>query len=127
MSALGNKRTCAVQKSMSAMGQKRTFVGIWVLCTAIASNARTTGRRKMTQWTSRRDRFRAILNGAECVRPASVFDRLSGRIAEHLGFEIGLLAGSTAALTILGSPDLVLVTAIELVQDWGPVNRAGSI
>jgi carboxyvinyl-carboxyphosphonate phosphorylmutase len=70
----------------------------------------------MTQWTGRRQKFRAILNGAQCFRPASVFDPLSARIAENLGFEIGLFAGSTAALTILGAPDLVLLTATELVQ-----------
>jgi len=79
-------------------------------------SARTNWGQKMTQWTDRRQKFRAILNGAECVRPASVFDPLSARIAENLGFEIGLFAGSTAALTILGSPDLVLLTATELAQ-----------
>src|SRR5262249_42705565 len=70
----------------------------------------------MTNWNDRRQKFRAILSGANCIRPASVFDPLSARIAENLGFEIGLFAGSTAALTILGAPDLVLLTATELVQ-----------
>ena len=60
------------------------------------------------QWMARRDRFRAILSGNDCVRPASVFDPLSARIAEHLGFEVGLLAGSTAALTVLAHPILCL-------------------
>jgi carboxyvinyl-carboxyphosphonate phosphorylmutase len=81
----------------------------------------------MMKWTDRRDRFRAILNGSDCVRPASVFDPLSARIAEHLGFEIGLFAGSTASLTILGAPDLVLVTASELVQQTQRICRATSI
>src|SRR5215469_15554229 len=86
-----------------------------------------TGGQKMTQWTDRRQKFRAILNGAECVRPASVFDPLSARIAENLGFEIELFAGSTAALTILGAPDLVLLTATELVQQAHRICRATSI
>ena len=81
----------------------------------------------MTKWTDRRDRFRAILNGDDCVRPASVFDPLSARIAEHLGFEVGLFAGSTASLTILGAPDLVLLTASELVQQAQRICRATSI
>jgi len=87
-------------------------------------NARPNWGQKMTQWTGRRQKFCAILNGAECVRPASVFDPLSARIAENLGFEIGLFAGSTAALTILGSPDLVLLTATELVQQAQRICRA---
>jgi len=85
-----------------------------------------TGGQKMTQWTGRRQKFRAILNEAECVRPASVFDPLSARIAENLGFEIGLFAGSTAALTILGAPDLVLLTATELVQQAHRICRVTS-
>jgi carboxyvinyl-carboxyphosphonate phosphorylmutase len=81
----------------------------------------------MMKWTDRRNRFRAILNGGDCVRPASVFDPLSARVAEHLGFEIGLFAGSTASLTILGAPDLVLLTASELVQQAQRICRATSI
>lgn len=81
----------------------------------------------MTKWTDRRERFRAILNGDDCVRPASVFDPLSARIAEHLGFEVGLFAGSMASLTILGAPDLVLLTASELVQQAQRICRATSI
>lgn len=81
----------------------------------------------MSTWAERRDRFRAILNGSDCVRPASVFDPLSARIAEHLGFEIGLLAGSTASLTILGAPDLVLLTASELIEQAQRICRATSI
>lgn len=81
----------------------------------------------MMNWTDRRTRFRAILNGSDCVRPASVFDPLSARIAEHLGFEIGLFAGSTASLTVLGASDLVLLTAGELVQQAQRICRAASI
>jgi oxaloacetate decarboxylase len=77
-------------------------------------------------WTDRRARFRMILNGNDCVRPASVFDPLSARIAEYLGFEIGLLAGSTASLTVLGAPDLVLLTASELIQQAQRICRAST-
>ena len=81
----------------------------------------------MIKWTDRRNRFRAILNGGDCVRPASVFDPLSARIAEHLGFETGLFAGSVASLTVLGAPDLVLLTSSELVQQARRICRATSI
>ena len=45
-------------------------------------------------WTERRTRFRALIEGDRCVHPGSVFDAMSARIAEDLGFEIGMFAGS---------------------------------
>ncbi len=79
------------------------------------------------QWRASRDRFRAILNGNTCIHPASVFDPLSARIAEHLGFELGLLAGSTASLTVLGTPDLILLTATEFAEQAHRICRAMSL
>ncbi len=79
------------------------------------------------QWRARRDRFRAILNGTKCIHPASTFDPLSARIAEHLGFELGLLAGSTASLTVLAAPDIIVLTATEFAQQAQRVSRAMSL
>ena len=76
------------------------------------------------QWRARRERFRAILNGKTCLHPASVFDPLSARIAEHLGYELAMMAGSTASLTVLGAPDLVLLTLSEFAQQAQRVCRA---
>ena len=36
--------------------------------------------------SERRQRYRNILKGSECVHPASVFDAMSARMAESLGF-----------------------------------------
>ena len=60
------------------------------------------------------NRLRAILHGERCVAPASVFDALSARAAEELGFEALFLAGSVASLAVLGEPDLNLLTLTEL-------------
>ncbi|MBN9003375.1 MAG: oxaloacetate decarboxylase, partial [Rhizobiales bacterium] len=59
-------------------------------------------------WRTRREALRAILSGSTCVRPASVHDALSIRIAEDIGFEVGMLGGSVASLAVLGDPDLTL-------------------
>jgi carboxyvinyl-carboxyphosphonate phosphorylmutase len=75
-------------------------------------------------WTDRRRRFRAILNGDRCYHPASVFDPLSARIAQDLGFEVGMFAGSTASLTVLGAPDLILITLSEFASQAYRINRA---
>ena len=79
------------------------------------------------QWRAHRDQFRGILSGNKCIHPASVFDPLSARIAEHLGFELAMLAGSTASLTVLGAPDLVLLTASEFAQQAHRICRAMSL
>jgi carboxyvinyl-carboxyphosphonate phosphorylmutase len=77
--------------------------------------------------TQRRERFRAILAGGRCVHPASVYDPLSARIAEDLGFELGMLAGSIASLTVLGAPDLIVLTLTEFAQQILRISRAGSL
>ena len=43
-------------------------------------------------WANRRERFRATLNSGRCIHPASVYDPISARIAEDLGFEAAMLA-----------------------------------
>ncbi|HEU5018353.1 MAG TPA: isocitrate lyase/phosphoenolpyruvate mutase family protein [Pseudolabrys sp.] len=71
-----------------------------------------------------RAKFRAILNGNTCISPASVFDPISARIAEQLGFELGMLAGSTASLAVLGAPDLLLITLTEFAEQARRICRA---
>ena len=77
--------------------------------------------------TERRERYRAILAGNECVHPASVFDPISARIAEDLGFEVGMFAGSIASATVLGAPDLIVLTLTEFAQQIHRICRAGNI
>ena len=77
--------------------------------------------------TERRLRFRAILEGNRCVHPASVFDPISARAAEDLGFEVGMLAGSIASGTVLGAPDLIVLTLSEFAQQIHRICRAGSL
>ena len=77
--------------------------------------------------TKRRDRFRAILEGNRCVHPASVFDPISARAAEDLGFEVGMLAGSIASGTVLGAPDLVVLTLTEFAQQIHRISRASNL
>jgi len=78
-------------------------------------------------WTARRKRFRAILAGDQCVHPGSVYDPISARIAEDLGFETGMFAGSTASLAVLGAPDLIVLTLSEFAAQYYRINRAGNL
>ncbi|MCH8224846.1 MAG: isocitrate lyase/phosphoenolpyruvate mutase family protein [Chloroflexi bacterium] len=77
--------------------------------------------------TQRRLRYRSVLAGDQCVYPASVFDPISARIAEDLGFEVGMLAGSIASGTVLGAPDLVVLTLTEFAQQIHRISRAGDL
>ena len=78
-------------------------------------------------WTPRRERFRAVLEGDACVHPGSVFDPISARIAEDLGFEVGMFAGSVASMTVLGAPDLIVLTLSEFAAQAHRINRAGGL
>jgi len=75
----------------------------------------------------RRQHFRTILSGERCIHPGSVFDPISARIAEDLGFELGMLAGSTASLTVLGAPDLIVLTLTELAEQAYRICRASRL
>jgi carboxyvinyl-carboxyphosphonate phosphorylmutase len=78
-------------------------------------------------WTNRRERFRAVLAGDQCIHPGSVFDPISARIAEELGFEVGMFAGSIASFTVLGAPDLIVLTLSEFAEQAYRINRAGKL
>ncbi|NNE64372.1 MAG: isocitrate lyase/PEP mutase family protein [Gammaproteobacteria bacterium] len=78
-------------------------------------------------WQNRRERFRKQLGEDTCVYPASVFDPISARIAEEIGFEIGMFAGSVASLTVLGDPDHILLTLSEFAEQAYRINRAGHL
>jgi oxaloacetate decarboxylase len=78
-------------------------------------------------WTDRRERYRAVLAGKECIHPGSVFDAISARIAEDLGFEVGMFAGSIGSFAVLGNPDLILLTLTEFAAQAYRINRAGKL
>src|SRR5438067_828232 len=78
-------------------------------------------------WTERRERFRAILAGNRCVHTGSVYDAISARIAEDLGFEVGIFSGSIGSMAVLGAPDLVVLTLTEFASQANRICRAGNL
>jgi carboxyvinyl-carboxyphosphonate phosphorylmutase len=75
----------------------------------------------------RRQSVRGILGGEACVHPGSVHDPISARIARELGFELGMFAGSTASLTVLGAPDLIVLTLSEFADQARRICRASDL
>jgi carboxyvinyl-carboxyphosphonate phosphorylmutase len=77
--------------------------------------------------TDQRKRLRAVFAGTKCISPASVFDPLSARVAESVGYEIGMLAGSVASSTTLAAPDLIVLTLTEFADQVRRIMRASRL
>jgi oxaloacetate decarboxylase len=75
----------------------------------------------------RREKLRSILSGSTCIRPGSVYDAISIRIAEDIGFELGMFGGSVASLAVLGDPDVALITLTELAEQMRRMSRASAL
>lgn len=78
-------------------------------------------------YRDRREIFRAHMGGDECLVPASVFDPFSIRLAEDIGFEIGMVGGSSASLAVLGAPDLIVMTLTEFADQCRRMSRASAL
>ncbi len=77
--------------------------------------------------SERRERYRRVLAGKECIYPASVYDPMSARLAESVGYEIGMFAGSIASATVLGAPDLIVLTLSEFAGQLRRITRASDL
>src|SRR5262252_3266982 len=86
----------------------------------------THGRSTMA-FRHRREKLRSILSGSACIRPGSVYDAISIRIAEDLGFDLGMFGGSVASLAVLGDPDIALITLTELAEQMRRMSRAAAL
>jgi carboxyvinyl-carboxyphosphonate phosphorylmutase len=84
-------------------------------------------RENVMAFRQRREKLRGILSGARCIRPGSVYDAISIRIAEDIGFEVGMFGGSVASLAVLGDPDIALITLTELCEQMRRMSRAAAL
>jgi carboxyvinyl-carboxyphosphonate phosphorylmutase len=77
--------------------------------------------------SERRKRYRLVLTGSRCIHPASVFDAMSARMAESLGFEVGMFSGSIGSGTVLGAPDVVVLTLTEFADQLHRIARGSDL
>ncbi len=68
-----------------------------------------------------------ILQSDPCIIASSVFDAVSARLAQALGSDVGVLGGSAASHAVLGAPDIVLMTATELIEQARRICRTGCV
>ena len=71
--------------------------------------------------------IREILSGKECIHPGSVYDTMSARIAETIGFEMGMFAGSIASAVVLGAPDYIVLTLTEFADQSRRICRGSNL
>ena len=79
------------------------------------------------RWTARREKFRSVISADQCIHPGSVYDPVSARLAEDIGFEVGILGGSVASMAVLGAPDLIVLTLSEFADLAYRIGRAGEL
>ena len=77
--------------------------------------------------TERRERFRAILAGNELVYAPHVWDPVSARVAEDLGFEVGVFSAHAAEWMVTGGIEMCRVTLTELAEQARRICRASNI
>lgn len=77
--------------------------------------------------THTRKILRGLISGERCIAPLSVFDPISGRIAQDVGGEVMMLAGSVASMVCLGDPDEMTLTLPELASLSGSIAQSNSL
>jgi len=74
-----------------------------------------------------RERFRGVLSGSTCVLAANIFDPLSARIADMLGYQVCVLSGSVGKVANLGVPDIVLSNMSDVVDHCRRITRIAEV
>lgn len=74
-----------------------------------------------------RERFREVLSRPTCTVAANIFDPLSARIADMLGYEICFLSGSVGKAANLGVPDTIMYNMSDAVDHCRRITRMADI
>jgi carboxyvinyl-carboxyphosphonate phosphorylmutase len=71
--------------------------------------------------------LRALLASERCEAMASVFDPISARIADELGYAGALMGGSIVSHVVLGAPDVIVLTLTELAEQVHRCTRVSRV
>ena len=66
--------------------------------------------------TARSERLRELLAGPEPVVAPGAYDALSARLVEQAGFDVVYMTGFGAAASLLGRPDVGLLSFTEMAD-----------
>jgi methylisocitrate lyase len=71
--------------------------------------------------------FRKLLEGRETVVAPGVYDCLSAKLAQRAGFKLVAITGAGVAASVLGYPDMGLVTMTEVLSQTKNIVKAVNI
>ena len=74
--------------------------------------------------TSPRARLRALLATPGPVIAPGAYDALSARLIEHAGFDLVYMTGFGSTASLLGRPDVGLLSATEMIDNAGRIASA---
>jgi 2,3-dimethylmalate lyase len=74
--------------------------------------------------TSPRARLRALLVAPSPVIAPGAYDALSARLIEHAGFDLVYMTGFGSTASLLGRPDVGLLSATEMIDNAGRIASA---
>lgn len=74
-----------------------------------------------------REQFRRVLTRSTCTLAANIFDPLSARIAQMLGYEVCVLSGSVGKAANLAVPDLVVSNMSDGVDHCRRILRSADV
>jgi carboxyvinyl-carboxyphosphonate phosphorylmutase len=77
--------------------------------------------------TSAPRKLREELEKPGCILAVGVFDALSARIAEKLGFRAAVMGGYNTSASLLGKPDIGLLTLTEMVRHLNYICEASGV
>lgn len=77
--------------------------------------------------TSAPRKLRKELEKPGCILAVGVFDALSARIAEKLGFRAAVMGGYNTSASLLGKPDIGLLTETEMVRHLNYICEASTV
>lgn len=75
----------------------------------------------------RRKQLRDLLHEADPLVAPGVYDALSARLVEKAGFKAALISGAAVSASVLGAPDLGLLTMSEVLDQTRNIVRSVSI
>src|SRR5262245_62836736 len=87
----------------------------------------SASRHREKHMSHTRERFRAVLSGSTCSLAANIFDPLSARIADMLGYQVCVLFGSVGKAANLGVPDIVLSNMSDVVDHCRRITRMAEV
>src|SRR5262249_41512269 len=94
----------------------RTYGNFAIPSRPRSARPRAAARRGGPNAFTKNEMYRALLRKPTAILAANIYERLSARIAQIVGYELLVLSGSVGKASNLAAPDLV-ISALPDVQD----------